>query len=589
MANSALTKAWSYITHWESWHWFAKYIFLAPAWVWYSIRARSIWFFTAANPGITFGGFAGESKREIYDQLPEGSYPKTVYVSPTDSWDEMVKAVKTAGIHFPLIAKPDAGLMGFMFRKINTPDQLRQYKDAMPKPFLIQPYIDYPYEVSVFYYRFPGEAQGTITGFVKKEFLEITGDGTSTLETLMDQYPRIQFKIHEFKSKHASKLHDVIPAGQRYLLSYALNLSRGGKLVSLEAEKDDNLHRVFDTISHYSGFLFGRYDIRCQSVEDLKHGKNFTILEFNGTGGEPHHVYGNGNSFLKACRILVHHWGRMYAVSAANRKLGVSLWSHREALPFLKKMIRNIVDIKNMDRALEFVPPAKLAAATTDPIIVQFEQKIGDTLFPCLAAKSALSKHHIRYKIIDHMACPKDDREILNFLYQFVDEFRSATDDFHTAVVIFRQPVIHNEEQFESLFWPRIQALADLDAETYPYDVRVDRAIDSPNFSFSLKEEAFYLIGLHPASSRKARQFDYPAIVFNAHAQFEKLRLENHYSKMQQVVRKRDMEYSGSINPMLSDFGQVSEVFQYTGKQYESNWKCPLDLQHERPTDHPAT
>jgi FPC/CPF motif-containing protein YcgG len=589
MANSALTKGWYYLTHWESWHWFAKYILLAPAWTWFSIRARSLWFFTATNPTITFGGFAGESKQEIYDQLPEGTYPKTLYVAPDEPWPVIVRRVTEAGLAFPIIAKPDSGLMGFMFRRIDTAHQLKQYRDAMPKAFLIQPYIDYPLEVSVFYYRMPGAERGTITGFVKKEFLEVFGDGVHTLEQLMDNYPRIQFKIHEFKSKHASKLNDVLPAGQRYLLSYALNLSRGGKLVSLEGQKDDNLLRVFDALSHYSGFLFGRYDIRCTSVEDLKQGKNYSILEFNGTGGEPHHVYGNGNSLWKACRILVQHWHQMYTISAANRRLGIPVWSHHRAVSFLKKMIRNIMDIKQRDRNLEFKAESTEHVPVQDPVIEKFEDKVRDGLFPCLAARSALANHHIRYKVADHMACPKDDRDILAFLYNFIDEFRLTKDDFYSAVVIFKGPQVKDEEMFEQLFWPRLQALANLDAAHYPYDARVDQAIDSPNFSFSLKEEAFYLIGLHPANSRKARRFEYPAIVFNAHAQFEKLRRENHYAKMQDVVRKRDTVYSGSVNPMLADFGEISEVHQYTGKQYEAGWKCPLHLHHARHADHSAS
>lgn len=133
-----------------------------------------------------------------------------------------------------------------------------------------------------------------------------------------------------------------------------------------------------------------------------------------------------------------------------------------------------------------------------------------------------------------------------------------------------------------------MQALTNLDARQYPYDQRVDADVDSPYFSFSLKAEAFYIIGLHPANSRLARQFPYAGMVFNAHAQFEKLREANHYVKMQQVVRMRDLVYSGSVNPMLSDFGNASEAMQYTGKQYDKSWKCPLNIPHERKSNHPS-
>ncbi len=200
---------------------------------------------------------------------------------------------------FPVIAKPDSGLMGFMFRKIDSMDHLRQYHDVMEVDYIVQEFIDYPLEISVFYYRFPDQAKGMITGFLRKEFLEVIGDGKCTLLELILHYPRVQFRLEEMKGKHASHLNDIIPAGERYCLSYALNLSRGGKLISLANEKDERLLGVFDSISHHAKLYYGRYDIRCQSIEELKEGKNYSILEFNGCGAEPHHVYGDGNTLLK--------------------------------------------------------------------------------------------------------------------------------------------------------------------------------------------------------------------------------------------------------------------------------------------------
>ena len=77
-----------------------------------------------------------------------------------------------------------------------------------------------------------------------------------------------------------------------------------------------------------------------------------------------------------------------------------------------------------------------------------------------------------------------------------------------------------------------------------------------------------------------SRQFKYPTLVFNPHAQFEQLRKTAKYDKMKLAVRKRDMAYSGSINPMLEDFGKVSEVYQYSGRKYDETWQCPLKINH---------
>jgi len=243
-------------------------------------------------------------------------------------------------------------MMGFMFRKIRNRDELREYHQKMPADYIMQQWVDYPLEVSVFYYRLPGQLSGTITGFIKKEFLQVTGDGISTLDRLIDNCARARFRLAEVKSKHADKLNHVIPAGQPYVLSHALNLSRGGKLVSLEHEKDKNLLKVFDDLSLYTKqFYYGRYDIKCASIEALKQGKDFSILEFNGSGAEPHHVYGNGNTLLKAYAILIKHWQILYKISVLNHRNGVNYWDFRRGKEYYKKANKHFKILKQLDRA----------------------------------------------------------------------------------------------------------------------------------------------------------------------------------------------------------------------------------------------
>ena len=209
-------------------------------------------------------------------------------------------------------------------------------------------------------------------------------------------------------------------------------------------------------------------------------------------------------------------------------------------------------------------------------IIREYSAFLGKKEFPCVAAKAALSRNHIHCMVAMHMACPAQDEIILQFLYSFVDKYRTSEDSYHSAAVIFKEPVAMNEKSFDSLIWQRLNSLSSLDKRTYAHDHRVDSDPGSSHFSFSLKEEAFFILGLHPGSSRRSRQFKYPALIFNPHAEFEKLRKTNRYTKMKEVVRKRDVEYSGSINPMLADFGEASEVYQYSGLQYDADWICPL-------------
>ena len=344
--NDFFTRAY----RWETWHYLAKYIPIMPAWLWYCIRSRSFWFFTPSNPTLTFGGFEGESKKEMYDQLPPGTYPKTILISHNITVEAAINAFQSNNFAYPFAVKPDVGMMGFMFRTISNKEEFKQYHALMPSDYLVQEFVDYPLELSVFYYRFPNEEKGNITGFIRKDYLSVIGDGRSTLLELINNYDRVRFRLNEMKSKHRDKLDSVIPEGEIFFLSRALNLSRGGKLVSLAHEKDERLLKVFDDLSHYAGhFYYGRYDIKCKSIEDLKRGINFSILEYNGCGAEPHHIYGNGNTLLEAYRIVLQHWKVLYSISRYNERNGVEYWDFKKGYRFLRNAKRHFKQLKQLD------------------------------------------------------------------------------------------------------------------------------------------------------------------------------------------------------------------------------------------------
>jgi uncharacterized protein len=224
-----------------------------------------------------------------------------------------------------------------------------------------------------------------------------------------------------------------------------------------------------------------------------------------------------------------------------------------------------------------------------DSMISEFHAFIENKEFPCIGAKAAQAKQQLRCMVADHMACPKDDQAILNFVYRFISEYRQSNEIYQSAAVLFRQPEIYNEKMFEDLLWKRLQDMADLDARKNKYDHRVDADPSSPHFSYSIGEEAFYVVGLNPLSSRPARRFRFPAIVLNPHAQFEKLKESDKYANIQNVVRKRDIALSGSVNPMLKDFGMASEAGQYSGLMHDDEWRCPFNTKNfinPPPDDH---
>jgi hypothetical protein len=108
------------------------------------------------------------------------------------------------------------------------------------------------------------------------------------------------------------------------------------------------------------------------------------------------------------------------------------------------------------------------------------------------------------------------------------------------------------------------------------YDDSVSPDPANPHFSLSFGGEAFFVVGLHPRASRKARRFVAPTMIFNLHDQFERLREEGRYEKLRGAILERDEHYSGSLNPMLSRHGEASEARQYSGREVGSDWGCPF-------------
>src|SRR5579859_6450856 len=89
---------------WEFWPPWLAYVPVVPYIFYLAIKHRSLTLFTAANPGISSGGFVGESKSEILSHvtcLPEwttATDPQTVY-----------DFISRHGLAYPIVLKPDVG------------------------------------------------------------------------------------------------------------------------------------------------------------------------------------------------------------------------------------------------------------------------------------------------------------------------------------------------------------------------------------------------------------------------------------------------------------------------------------------------
>ena len=213
-------------------------------------------------------------------------------------------------------------------------------------------------------------------------------------------------------------------------------------------------------------------------------------------------------------------------------------------------------------------------------IAEEFAVFVADPEFPCVGAKAAFNSGSYRVKVYEKLADPSYAKGLARDLEAFQNSKIRRISEYATFVAIFREPRSVNEERFERLLWSQLQQLNSLDAKRYRWDSSVSSDLNDPHFSFSFAGAALYVIGMHAKSCRRARRFPWPALIFNPHEQFERLRRDGRWRRMQQSIRQRDVALQGNVNPMLSDFGETSEARQYAGRAVEKDWHPSFRPQH---------
>lgn len=314
------------LKNWEYWPFSVLYFPVFFYYGWLALKHRSLFFFTASNPGIEFGGMFGEKKSDIFKLIPEEYLPKTQLIEKGDIERGSFLAEQ---IGFPLIAKPDIGERGICVSKIEDQQQLKNYVASCPVKFLLQEMVDYQIELGVFFIKYPGK-EGRVTSIVRKDFLSVVGNGRSTVRELLKKSTRAHMTA-DLESEHLQSIESKIPApGESILIEPIGNHCRGTKFLNDNHEIDAELNQAFNQLaSQIPDLHFGRFDLKCQSYNDLKELKNFKILELNGAGSEPGHIYQPGYSLWKAYKDILWHLSVLSDISAENRKRGHSYWSFK--------------------------------------------------------------------------------------------------------------------------------------------------------------------------------------------------------------------------------------------------------------------
>lgn len=208
------------------------------------------------------------------------------------------------------------------------------------------------------------------------------------------------------------------------------------------------------------------------------------------------------------------------------------------------------------------------------PNYSKFEKFIIEMEHPCIMAQTVFKYDHVDLHSYKGFGSKETAQHLFKDLRTYVTNYDFNSNDFETFIAVFEDEAPRDEQGFEAKLWGQLKLLHEVDDQ--PWDSSVSADPRDGHFSFSLAGRAFYVVGLHPNSSRKARQTPFTAIAFNLHWQFEKLREMGTYQRVRNTIRRRDAALQGNINPMLQDYGSFSEARQYSGREVGVDWKCPF-------------
>ena len=321
---------------------------------WLSARYMGPTLLTNCNPSLPYSGLVGESKQTVLDVL-KGDARK--WVSPyvrcmrwggegglSRSTGDAAEAIANAGLTLPLVAKPDIGMRGAGVQLVKTEDELNDYIKSFPPGanFMLQALIDEEGEAGVFYVRYPGETEGKIISLTLKYFPRVFGDGNHTLKELIMADTRAGQLPHLYMERHKDRLHEIIPEGEGIRLAFAGNHCRGTIFRNGNDQITKAMARAFDNIAtSMDDFHVGRFDVRFGDFESFQRGEGFKIIEINGAGGEATHIWDSRTTLGQAYGTLMRQFKHLYAIGAANRRLGhkptslrelIKVWWHEKSL-----------------------------------------------------------------------------------------------------------------------------------------------------------------------------------------------------------------------------------------------------------------
>lgn len=367
---------WRRLVRWEFW---PPWLFYPPVVlyiVYRGLRHRSLTLFTCANPAISEGGFIGESKIAILNGLSQKPETRDFVARALlleSSWPEDLRLERARQFMveqspgFPVVLKPDAGERGSGVAVIRSEREMIDYLGAAQSAdIIIQEHVP-GLEFGVFYWRYPESDRGQIFSITRKLFPMLVGDGVSTLEELILKDDRAVCMARVYFEAQRERLWEIPASGEQVQLIEIGTHCRGSIFLDGIEIRTAALETALDQLAKsFTGFYFGRFDIRAPSLAEFQEGRSFKVVELNGVTSEATHIYDPRNSLLAAYRVLFTQWRIAFEIGAQNRKRGTAPASLFKLAGLLFEKWR-----KDSERSARDLRPIDCEADSASPLVTE--------------------------------------------------------------------------------------------------------------------------------------------------------------------------------------------------------------------------
>ncbi|WP_374029283.1 guanitoxin biosynthesis heme-dependent pre-guanitoxin N-hydroxylase GntA [Bdellovibrio bacteriovorus] len=211
--------------------------------------------------------------------------------------------------------------------------------------------------------------------------------------------------------------------------------------------------------------------------------------------------------------------------------------------------------------------------------------------YPCVAAIHSINKNEYDVGHFGELGVGSESLRLARELLKFRDEQENTGEQYLSYIAVFEGPDNLSEEEFEKRLWLELSYLTSHEELSSEWDPAFSSDPRDKDFCFSLGGSAFFVVGMHPKSSRKSRQFPYPMLVFNIYQQFRDLRAAGKFEPMVKTIRERDKLFQGDVNPMVEKYDNTWESIQFSGKNNPPDWQCPFQhgLKPSYSSSHPSS